>query len=376
MGPKKSGGEVKAEKKKQEKIIEDKTFGLKNKNKSKAVQKYIKGVESTVKNKRGGAEDKGKEFQEKAEKKKKKEEDAFLNSLYKTVKTIKQADVGEGEEAKNILCEFFKAGCCEKGDNCEFSHDVNIHYNQGQIDIYTDLREIKKNMGMESEINKIAEEKEKKRSKMPQSNIVCKHFLDAVIKKVYGWKWECPNGEDCHYKHYLPKGYILATKEKTQEEMTLDEYYNLEEQIDAERERIGKSGIPVNDATFAEWKRKRDAFRKEKTEFEDKKKKNIQTGIQLFKTSNIVFKDDENAEDVVIDENNQEEQTQENQNNKETAKTEKEILDELENELKGIKINTDLFKGEENLDELNEIEEDDNEINHKDDENYDEDEDN
>ena len=30
----------KAEKKKQEKIIQDKTFGLKNKNKSKAVQKY------------------------------------------------------------------------------------------------------------------------------------------------------------------------------------------------------------------------------------------------------------------------------------------------------------------------------------------------
>ena len=40
----------KQEKKKQEKIIEDKTFGLKNKNKSKAVQKYIKGVENTVKN--------------------------------------------------------------------------------------------------------------------------------------------------------------------------------------------------------------------------------------------------------------------------------------------------------------------------------------
>lgn len=30
----------KAEKKKVEKIIEDRTFGLKNKNKSKAVQKY------------------------------------------------------------------------------------------------------------------------------------------------------------------------------------------------------------------------------------------------------------------------------------------------------------------------------------------------
>jgi hypothetical protein len=38
-------------KKKQEKIIEDKTFCLKNKNKSKAVQSYIKGMESAVKNK-------------------------------------------------------------------------------------------------------------------------------------------------------------------------------------------------------------------------------------------------------------------------------------------------------------------------------------
>jgi hypothetical protein len=34
----------KTEKKMQEKIIEDRTFGLKNKNKSKAVQKYVKGV--------------------------------------------------------------------------------------------------------------------------------------------------------------------------------------------------------------------------------------------------------------------------------------------------------------------------------------------
>lgn len=366
MGPKKSGGDSKSEKKKQEKIIEDKTFGLKNKNKSKAVQKYIKGVESTVKNVRGGADDKGREFQERVEKKKKKEEEAFLNSLYKTVKTIKQADVAEGEEAKNVLCEYFKAGCCEKGDKCEFSHDLNIQFNQGTIDIYTDLREIKKTMGMEHEINKIAEEKEKKRSKMPKSNIVCKYFLDAVMKKVYGLKWECPNGEECQYKHYLPKGYILATKEKTQEDMTLDEYYNLEEQIDSERERLGKNGTPVNDATFAEWKRKRDAFRKEKKEFEDKKKKNLQTGIQLFKNSNMVFDDDDNAEDVVREDHNEDVDKEKNNSENNKQRSDKEILDELEDGLKGVKINTDLFKGEENLDELNDIEEDDNEINNND----------
>lgn len=40
MGPKKADGmSKKTEKKIQEKIIEDKTFGLKNKNKSKTVQK-------------------------------------------------------------------------------------------------------------------------------------------------------------------------------------------------------------------------------------------------------------------------------------------------------------------------------------------------
>jgi hypothetical protein len=46
--PKKGGNEpsAKTQKKMQEKVIEDKTFGLKNKNKSKVVQNYVKGVEN------------------------------------------------------------------------------------------------------------------------------------------------------------------------------------------------------------------------------------------------------------------------------------------------------------------------------------------
>ena len=39
--------------KKQEKSIEDRTFGLKNKNKSSKVQKYISQVETGVKNQSG-----------------------------------------------------------------------------------------------------------------------------------------------------------------------------------------------------------------------------------------------------------------------------------------------------------------------------------
>ena len=44
----------KAQKKKNERVIEDQTFGLKNKNKSKKVQEFIERVEKTVKNSQKG----------------------------------------------------------------------------------------------------------------------------------------------------------------------------------------------------------------------------------------------------------------------------------------------------------------------------------
>lgn len=49
MPPKKGDTSKKSQEKKANKIVEDKTFGLKNKNKSKSVQKYIAGVNSQVK---------------------------------------------------------------------------------------------------------------------------------------------------------------------------------------------------------------------------------------------------------------------------------------------------------------------------------------
>lgn len=126
------------------------------------------------------------------------------------------------------------------------------------------------------------------------------------MKKVYGWKWECPNGDDCHYKHCLPKNFIIPTgKDKMQEEMSIEEYMDLEEQIDAERERVSKDGKPVNDATFKEWKEKRDEFRKKQKSEEESKKKAL-TGLQLFRKQSNLFKDDEYAgtEQIKVDENN------------------------------------------------------------------------
>lgn len=55
-----SGKEQKPSKKavreKKEKTIDDATFGLKNKNKSKKVQQFITRVEKSVKNQNGGAD--------------------------------------------------------------------------------------------------------------------------------------------------------------------------------------------------------------------------------------------------------------------------------------------------------------------------------
>ena len=46
-----------------------------------------------------------------------------------------------GVDPKSILCEFFKAGQCQKGFKCKFSHDLNVQRKGEKIDIYSDKRD-------------------------------------------------------------------------------------------------------------------------------------------------------------------------------------------------------------------------------------------
>jgi len=47
-----------------------------------------------------------------------------------------------GVDPKTVLCQFFKAGQCQKGDKCKFSHDLAVERKSAKIDLYTDSRTI------------------------------------------------------------------------------------------------------------------------------------------------------------------------------------------------------------------------------------------
>jgi len=220
--------------------------------------------------------------------------------LFKSVSNIQQTALREGEDPKSVLCAYFKAGVCEKGKKCKFSHDLALDGKAAKIDIYTDPRD--------------------KNGKDPaRTDITCQHFIDAVEKNLYGWLWECPNnGEKCQYTHALPPGYVLQRDKKELEKLKLEddeEEMTLEEKIEEERAALPSARLTqVTLETFVDWK-KRKAERKQKEleerqREEEKKggKKNILSGKALFKYDPTLFQDDENAADQDIYEERVEEE--------------------------------------------------------------------
>ena len=311
-GKKGDAASKKTQKKQQEKIIEDRTFGLKNKNKSSKVQKFVKSVAQKVKGVMGKGGEQGlkdKEYKERLEKKKLQEKEELLNSLFNSVNDIKQQLPKDGEDSKSILCAFFKAGVCKKGDKCKFSHDLGIEKRAAKADLYTDMRNVNNSGDTmatwdQAYLEKVIDEKNKKSSSVP-SPIVCKYFLDAVENRTYGWFWDCPNGETCQYRHCLPPGYVMKRDKDKSKEMEKMEEKRIEEIIDAEREELLKKPnlTMVTLETFKAWKiRKQEE--KERKIAEDIKKEskkaggkvfNMLSGRALFRFDPTAFQDDDEA---------------------------------------------------------------------------------
>ena len=84
-----------------------------------------------------------------------------------------------------MICPFFKAGRCDKGDRCKYSHDLTLNTRKSaKKDIHTDQRDAKaQETNADWDRDKLEEVLRQKEGKRPQTTtkIVCKYFLDAII---------------------------------------------------------------------------------------------------------------------------------------------------------------------------------------------------
>ena len=121
--------------------LHPKTFKQKNKSaKVKAQVAQIQKQQSMAGKSRETLEkEKEKALREKAkaeEAKRAKEQAALL-------KPVQVQKVPFGVDPKTVLCAFFKAGTCEKGNKCKFSHDINVGRKVEKKNLYADTREEK-----------------------------------------------------------------------------------------------------------------------------------------------------------------------------------------------------------------------------------------
>lgn len=257
----------KALERQKQKIIEDKTFGLKNKNKSKSVQKYIKSVTSQINNTKGGQVNQElRAAQAKEEKKKQAQQQALLAALFKGTENIKKVSV---EDSKKVDPTTIKA--------------------EQKIDLYIDQRDQKQN----SKKTPLSVE-----PAVFSTDIICKHFLSAIEKKQYGWFWVCPEGGDsCKYRHCLPKGYVIKEVDSDCGGDLDEDEETLEERIERERLELPGPGTPVTFETFMEWKKKKEREEeKAKAEAATSGKQQM-SGRELFVYDPSLFVDDDGAAD-------------------------------------------------------------------------------
>ncbi|EEA07598.1 uncharacterized protein CMU_005210 [Cryptosporidium muris RN66] len=318
-------GQKKLLEKQKQKLIEDKTFGLKNKNKSKSVQKYIKSITSQVHGGKGNQiNNEAKIAQSKEEKKKQMQQQALLASIFKGTENIKKVSI---EDTKKFDPTTIKA--------------------EQKIDLYIDQRDQKMNNSGQLK-NPLAVE-----PTIFSTDIICKFFLEAVEKKQYGWFWVCPQGGDtCKYRHCLPKGYIL--KDDTEyDEINADNEETIEEKIERERLELSGPGTPVTFDTFIKWKAKKDE--EKKTEKDNKvaelkiRGKNFMSGKDLFVYDPSLFVDDEDA--IEEDSYEREEDILSDYDEIKTEIEEQSCLDIDKNNIQDIQINESIFQNDVELPE-------------------------
>lgn len=272
--------------------------GMKNKNKSKKIQKFIQ--QQTGANGMSRNQEQEKMYREKKEKLKKEQEAREMALLFKQAPKSK-AEIAREKAAKKMVKRQAKSA---------------------KIDLYADPRAEEKEARAnetsadwdEAKLRQVIGTKAiGKDAKVNATDIVCKHFLNAVEKGLYGWFWKCPNGADkCMYKHNLPPGYVLKKKKGEEDEEEEDQGPSLEEIIEQQRAKLTAEGTPVTLESFTAWKAKKDkekAEQKEEKKQEELKSRKLtkqerslgigMSGKDLFSFKPEAFVDDAHAADDV-----------------------------------------------------------------------------
>ncbi|KXT07961.1 hypothetical protein AC579_8599 [Pseudocercospora musae] len=292
------------EPKKKKPTVEDKTFGMKNK-KGGAAQKQIKQIASSTAA-GGTAEEKKKEAAKLQREKEKLAAEQARKEAAELFKPVQTQKVPFGVDPKTVLCQFFKKGACEKGKKCKFSHDLDVERKQEKKNLYQDTRDEEEEKKQKDGMEDWDEEKlrqvvlSKHGNPKTTTDKVCKFFIEAVENQKYGWFWTCPNGGDkCMYKHSLPPGFVLKTKEqRAAEKAMMDKSpmatLTLEDFLESQRLKLTGALTPVTPETFAKWKKER--MDKKAAEQEMAKMKE-DTGRALFEKGDWEASDSEDEDD-------------------------------------------------------------------------------
>jgi len=205
-----------------------------------------------------------------------------------------------------VLCVYFKAGTCEKGNKCKFSHDPNVGRKVEKKNLYSDTREEKLADTMDTWDQEKLEMVVLSKAGNPKTttDIVCKHFIQAIESQKFGWFWECPNGETCMYRHALPPGFVLKSERKAAEEAAKANVISLEEFLEIERHKLGTNLTPVTPESFATWKKTRmdkkqaeqEALRKAKEQHHAAGKNTGLSGRDLFEYNPEWFEDEDDGD--------------------------------------------------------------------------------
>lgn len=101
---------------------------------------------------------------------------------------VQNQKIEKGTDPKSVICAFFKAGQCTKGDKCKFSHDLSIERKVEKRSLYVDMRDDDDDTmdnWNDDKLKEVVDKKHGMEKRMPTTDIVSSisHILYQIKLK-------------------------------------------------------------------------------------------------------------------------------------------------------------------------------------------------